>query len=134
MQNKTAKVTSIKPDGNFGAGTQFGITYKHLIEFDNGDKGHYNSKKEVQDRFVIGKESTYTIETKVNGQYTNYSIKPVDDKAGFKKENKDQGVITALSCISSAVNLHARTSTSTAEDVLADADKFFKYAMSKTTA
>lgn len=132
---KQAKVISVKPDGNFGAGTQYGITYKHLIEFDNGDKGHYNSKKEHQDKFVVGQESSYTIETKTSGpegQYTNTFIKP-ENTFNKPKDNKDQGIITALSCISSAVNLHARTSTSSAEDVMRDAEKFFNYAMSKTT-
>lgn len=131
---KQAKVISAKPDGSFGEGTQYGITYKHFIEFDNGDKGHYNSKKSNQDYFIVGQEANYTIEEKVNGQYKNYSIKPVQAQFGGKpKENKDQGVITALSCISSAVNLHARTPSSSAEDVMRDAEKFYNYAISKTT-
>jgi hypothetical protein len=55
----------------------------HIFEitFDNNDKGQYFSKSKDQTTFVEGQEVEYTIETKVNGQYTNYSIKPV--QAGF---------------------------------------------------
>lgn len=51
----------------------------HIFEilFDNQDKGSYISKSLSQDKFIEGKETEYTIEEKVNGQYTNYSIKPI---------------------------------------------------------
>lgn len=132
---KQAKVISVKPDGNFGAGTQFGITYKHLIEFDNGDKGHYNSKKETQDKFIVGQEAIYTIETKTSGergQYMNTFIKP-ENTLNKPKDNKDQGIITALSCISSAVKFHENDAHATHENVLESAERFFNYAMSKST-
>lgn len=54
-----------------------GMYYIHEITFDNGDKGKYFSKSETQDTFQAGKEIEYTIEEKINGNYTNYSVKPV---------------------------------------------------------
>lgn len=56
---------------------KFGETHIHEITFDNGDKGDYLGKKNPQSIFVVGKESEYTIEVKENGNYKNYSIKPV---------------------------------------------------------
>ena len=54
-----------------------GLAYIFEITFDNGDSGQFFNSKETQDTFKEGQEIEYTIETKVNGNYTNYSIKPV---------------------------------------------------------
>lgn len=68
---KTAKVTKAVFSRSYN--TQFGVMYSHDIEFDNGDKGQYSSKKEQQDKFVVGKEASYEITQK--GNYFN--VKPV---------------------------------------------------------
>lgn len=60
-----------------------GLYYIHEITFDNNDKGVYFSKTETQDTFKEGQEAEYTIETKVNGNFTNYSIKPIRATNGF---------------------------------------------------
>lgn len=60
-----------------------GLYYIFDITMDNGDKGVYFSKSETQDTFKEGVEIDYTIETKVNGNFTNYSIKPVRSANGF---------------------------------------------------
>lgn len=75
METKKSKVKSaiFKKSGN---GTN-GLYYIFDIEFENADKGQYFANKEQQDAFKIGVETEYTIEQKINGQYTNYSIKPV---------------------------------------------------------
>jgi len=54
-----------------------GLFYIFDLMFENGDKGQYISNKEQQDSFKEGQETEYTIDEKVNGQYKNYSIKPV---------------------------------------------------------
>lgn len=54
-----------------------GLAYIFDITFDNQDTGQYFSNSEKQDVFQEGKEIEYTIEQKINGNYTNYSIKPV---------------------------------------------------------
>lgn len=54
-----------------------GLAYIFEITFDNGDSGQYFNSKETQDTFKEGQEIEYTIETKVNGNFTNHSIKPV---------------------------------------------------------
>lgn len=56
---------------------QNGEMHIHEITFDNADKGDYISKSNPQTAFVQGAEVDYTIEKKINGNYTNYSIKPV---------------------------------------------------------
>lgn len=55
----------------------------HIFEIimDNGDKGQYFSSSKDQSIFKEGQETEYTYEQKINGQYTNYYIKPV--KTGF---------------------------------------------------
>lgn len=51
----------------------------HIFEilFDNGDKGQYFSNTKDQSFFKEGVETDYTYEKKINGQYTNYYVKPV---------------------------------------------------------
>jgi hypothetical protein len=78
-QKKSVVKSAIFRKANSG---QNGLYYIHDITFENGDTGVYFSKNETQDTFKQGQEAEYTIEAKVNGQYTNYSIKPVA-KAGF---------------------------------------------------
>lgn len=60
-----------------------GMFYIFDIKFNNGDAGQFFSKTEQQSTFKEGVESEYTIEEKVNGQYTNYSIKAVKGANGF---------------------------------------------------
>lgn len=58
--------------------SKYGETHIHSITFDNGDTGDYLSKSKEQQKFITGKEAEYTIEKKENGQYVNYSIKPIE--------------------------------------------------------
>lgn len=75
METKKSKVASVVfKKANSGTN---GLYYIFDVAFENGDKGQYFSGKEQQDAFKEGVETEYTIEQKVNGQYTNYSIKPL---------------------------------------------------------
>lgn len=67
--------------------SQFGEGHIFEITFDNGDKGQYFAKQNTQSTFQEGQEIEYIIESKVNGQYTNYTIKPVRAAGGFPKAN-----------------------------------------------
>lgn len=60
----------------------YGEYHVFEVTFDNGDKGNYLSKSKEQSTFKEGVEVDYTIEEKVNGNYKNYTIKPVQ-KNGF---------------------------------------------------
>lgn len=60
-----------------------GLAYIFEITFDNGDTGQFFNNTETQDTFKEGVEIEYTIEKKVNGNYTNYSIKPAKAMNGF---------------------------------------------------
>lgn len=75
METKKSQVKSavFKKSAN---GTN-GMYHMFEIIFANGDKGSYFSSNLNQETFKEGQEVEYTIEAKVNGQYTNYSIKPV---------------------------------------------------------
>lgn len=79
-QKKSIVRSAIFKKANSGTS---GLYYIFEITFDNGDTGVYFSKTEQQDTFKEGVESEYTIEQKVNGQYTNYSIKPLKAANGF---------------------------------------------------
>lgn len=59
-----------------------GLAYIFEITMDNGDTGQFFNSKETQDTFKEGQEIEYTIETKVNGNFTNHSIKPVRAATG----------------------------------------------------
>lgn len=60
----------------------YGVLHIFEITFDNQDKGQYLSKTRDQQKFIEGKETEYTIEEKVNGNYKNYTIKPFQEN-GF---------------------------------------------------
>lgn len=60
-----------------------GLAYIFEITFDNGDSGQFFNNKETQDTFREGQEIEYTIEKKVNGNYTNVTIKPAKAANGF---------------------------------------------------
>jgi hypothetical protein len=132
---KTATVTNIQE--NVSQFDWQGKKYhKHTITFDNGDKGEYTSVSPTCDKFKVMEQTTYTIETKTNGQYTNVVIKPVQaaGSGGFKKsEPKDQGIITALSCLSSASNLYTQTMGNSPDNVIKAAEIFYQWAISKST-
>lgn len=132
METKKSVVTAIAENVKQWAG-QNGTVHYHTITFANGDTGWYGSKSPKCEKFIIGKECDYTKETKVNGQYTNVVIKPLQDQNGSRKfEPKDQGVITYLSCASTAAQYyHQRQSTK--EDLYAMAEELFIKAMSKST-
>lgn len=105
--------------------SQNGLFYIFEITMDNGDKGSYLSKSETQDKFVEGKEIEYTIEEKVNGNYKNYSIKPVMAAgAGFPKGNPIyEHKRTALKC---AVDLCCADKIEK-KDIATFADSFMKF-------
>lgn len=99
----------------------------HIFEitFDNGDKGDYVTKKNPQDYFKEGAEVAYTIETVVNGQYTNYKVRPVQAN-GFvpgKGNPSYEHKRVALKCATDMV-----CSGKVAEkDILTASDKLFNW-------
>ncbi len=67
-----------------------------------------------------------------NGKHYGFDIKDKKPFGGGNKwEPKNQEVITALSCISSASTLYSLKKDSTSEQVLAAAEQFYQFAMSK---
>jgi len=135
METKTAKITSVQE--NQGNWNYNGTThFKHFIKFEGSDTvWTYDSKSDKCEKFKVGETATFEIKTQQNGQYTNYKIKPVSQQNGqFAKGNKDQGVITALSCLSSACNLHQQSSAILdPNSVLTTAEKFYQWATQKST-
>lgn len=98
----------------------------------------YHSFKQTCEAFIAGQEATFTTEVKQNGQYTNHKIVPVrvEKKSfgggGFKSEPKNQEVITALSCASTATNFYSERGQATEEQVLKFADRLYEWTMSKS--
>lgn len=121
----TSKVTQVVGNGTWK--NQEGKTfYKWEVHMENGDIGGAMTAAQQQDKWVVGKETTYT--KIVNGQYTNFKL------VEKKPEPKDQGVITMLSCISSACNAVAQSSNHNNTAIILDmANKFYEAAMSKST-
>lgn len=98
METKRGTVTAVafKKSGQ----GQYGPYHIFTITFDNGDSGDYMSKTNPQTAFVMGQSAEYTKETKVNGNYTNVSIKiPSSGGNNFKGANPAQiNKRTALEC------------------------------------
>lgn len=133
METKTAKITSVQENQRQFEyqGTKY---YEHWIKYEGSDILHtYASKTEKCEKFKVGETATFDVEVRQNGPHTNYKIKPKSDSPFKKGEPKDQGLITALSCISSAVQLHHRFAPNSAESVIETANKFFEFAMSKSS-
>lgn len=73
------KSATLKKEGE----GQHGKWYLYEIQLEGDDKKYqYMSKSADQTKFIAGKEAEFTVEEKVNGQYTNYNIKPVQ-QGGF---------------------------------------------------
>lgn len=128
-QMKKGTPTNVVSNGTWT--NQQGKTfYKFTVTMDNSEVGGVMTATENQDKWVIGKEVTYTSETK--GNFTNFKI--VEEKpvfGGGKVDPKQQGVITYLSCASTAANFYAQRSNGSEEAILAFAEKLFNAAMAK---
>ena len=73
------KSATLKKEGE----GQHGKWYLYEILLEGDDKKYqYMSKAADQTKFIAGKEAEFTVEEKVNGQYTNYNIKPIQQN-GF---------------------------------------------------
>lgn len=99
METKKSKVINsfLKREGD----GQYGHYYIHGISFENGDTGDYMAKTNPQKYFILGQEADYTKETKVNGQYTNVIIKPIQAQGGKQFSGGSptaQNKRTALEC------------------------------------
>lgn len=87
METKLSKVRSVQPSGSFES--QYGTMYQFIITFENNDCGTFTTKAENQDRFVIGKEVSYTLENKT-GKHGSYFAVKLATNEGAKKEWKYQ--------------------------------------------
>ncbi len=137
METKKSKVTNVQEKTSSYNGNN-GVVFYHKITFENGDTGQYGSKSETCEKFTVGQEADYTIEKKENGQYVNYVIKPIQGavnsfNGGSAKVNKDSGIITYLSCLSSACLFYQRNLQATEKDVLEFTETAWKKAMEKKT-
>lgn len=132
MENKN---TIKKVTGNGTWNSPNGTMYKWEIEMENGDLGQAMTKAQDQTKWVVGKQVTYTKETK--GNYTNFKL--VEEKPAFgggsKFEPKDASLIAAQSCLGYACTLNQQSQKAQDTDyILQVAEKFHKWVMSKKTA
>lgn len=120
------------------------INYVHHIMFEgDNNKWEYHSAKDKVDKFKEGDviDVEMKIEQRVNNgnTYTDYKIRTLDDNkgGGRKSEPRDEGMISMLSCISSAVTLHAEkggSSTAGLNDLVKKtAKEFYNLAISCST-
>lgn len=112
----TKKVTKVRECIKQYTGRDSQPVYVHGITLD-GDpqEWEYHSKTNTCVKFKPQEEATFVTEVKQNGNYTNYKISPVQAakpsfNKGFKKDDRDQGAITWLSCFSSVCTLYAQSS------------------------
>ncbi len=132
---KKGKVVSVSPKGDYQL--RDGKTlYKFFVSFDNGDSGEYSSVKADQDKFNVGQEAEYELNST---QYGN-RIKPVYSQGGgfsgggYTKSNYSSGsddkqrMIVKQSCLKAAVDL-LKDKGAKSTDVLKVADSFVDWVM-----
>lgn len=83
METKLSRVRSVQPSGSFES--QYGTMYQFIITFENNDCGTFTTKAENQDRFLVGKEVSYTLENKT-GKHGSYFAVKLATNDGTKKE------------------------------------------------
>lgn len=124
METKKSKVTKVTGNGTW---VKDNVTYfKWEVEFENGDIGGAMTKKNPQDKWVVGKEVSYTLETK--GNFTN--VKIIEEKPSFKAQPRNEKAIIAQSCIGYATNLYHGKQTDS-DSVLEVAEKFYQWVIKK---
>lgn len=110
--------------------------FVHYIEFDNGDSGEYHSKKDTCDKFVAGIETPYTREERINGNYTNIFIKPVQEEKQSEAFPKKQSGSLESFALSYAKDLACANIASgkavTATNTIAVAEEFYNWLKSKS--
>lgn len=138
METITAKITYVHENQRQYSGKV--PMFIHKIRFENDKEKKvwdFHSPSEVCDKFKEGEVATFTTEIKQRGQYTDYNIRPAGQGTGKSfgggMQKKDEGVITYLSCFSSACNFYANKLQASEEDLFALAEKAFKQAISKST-
>lgn len=131
---ETKKITSVQENQRQWDyhGTKY---FDHWIKFEGSEQVWvYSSKSDKCEKFKSGEEATFETKVQQRGQYTDYKIKPVQQNGAFKKgEAKDSGIITYLSCFSSACNFYSSRLQSNSADVLNFTEEAFKKAMEKST-
>ena len=98
METKLSKVKLIDRSGSFES--QYGTMYQFILTFENGDCGTFTTKAENQNKFEIGKDVSYTIETKQGKSGSYFAIKPAATDGskkewGFKLESLQMAVQTS---------------------------------------
>lgn len=141
MEQRTEKITSVIQNQRQYPG-KVGTIFIHHIRFEN-DKDNkiweYHSQKETCENFKEGQVATFETNITVNGNFTNYKISPPKEQNGGKsysgKSGKtgDSGIITYLSCFSSACDFYAKKLQASEEDVFAMTETAFKKALEKST-
>lgn len=82
--NHRKRVTAVTEKHRTYSGKN-GEIFIHKVTFDDGSEGEHHSSKPNSEFFKVGIEADFECEVKVNGQYTNYKIKPIkDNNNGFK--------------------------------------------------
>lgn len=107
------------------------------VEGDKVAEFDFHSTKDKVDKFVVGEDATFTTSKKVNGNYTNYRIKPSDTMkkpfgggGGFKSAPKDDSVIAAQSILGYVLN-NAQGTTYSRDLILKEVEFWHKWVEGK---
>lgn len=96
MNEVTAKIlTVLENQGSFPAKDGSGTWYKHGVIYEGSSQVWELLNRTANcTEFKVGEEATFTTETKQNGNYTNYKIRPsktASASGGFKSGFKSSG-------------------------------------------
>ena len=112
---------------------KYGTMFVHSIQFDNGDAGEYLSKTQDQNKFMIGQQVDYTIESA--GEYQGvpqYKVKPVVQNTfsgggGYSKRGGGNASFALSYSKDLAVANIAAANQVSSEQVIQIADKFLNW-------
>lgn len=138
---KNSKITKVTPSGSFDS--SYGTMFKFEVHFENGEYGDANCKEQNQKVWVVGENVWYTLTPNTNTKYNGKLKKekapegqPISNTQSVQSnyKPKEEGIITMLSCISSACNAVAQSSKAADKLFILDmAESFYKASMSKSS-
>jgi hypothetical protein len=138
---KTSKVSNVQSEGTWQSPN--GLMYKWEVSFENGDHGQAMTKDQEHKTWLVGQEINYELTPNSNPKFLGKLTKVKEPfvaqnntsfNSGSQIENKGlnvQNLIVAQSSVASACNLLQQSNDGNIENVIAYAEAFYKFVMSK---
>lgn len=132
METKQVKVLAVQENQRQWEwqGSKF---FDHYVTIEGSDNvWTYASKADKCDKFKPGDTIEAQLDIRERNGNKYYNIKPTQSNGFVKKDPKDSGIITYLSCFSSACNFYQQRQATT-QEVLQFAEDAYKAAINHSS-